>query len=280
MKVYPVALLCRVMGVSRSGFYTYKKRMRSPKSCAYQKRLEARVREIFEASGGSYGSRRISKQLRKDGFPVGRYQARSLMRKLRLVCKQRRRFKVTTDSRHNHSVAPNLLQRQFDVARPNQAWCTDITYVWTLEGWLYLAAVIDLHSRQVVGWTIGERMTTALVKDALMMAIWRRQPEAGLLHHSDRGSQYTSAEYQAILQQREIVVSMSRKGNCWDNSPMERFFGSLKSERLDNCRFTTRAQARAEILDYIGYYNADRLHSSLGYISPIEYEKQSLRKAA
>lgn len=202
------------------------------------------------------------------------------MRKLGLVCKQRRRFKVTTDSRHSHPVAPNLLQRQFDVARPNQAWCTVLTYVWTLEGWLYLAAVVDLHSRQVVGWAIGERMATALVKDALMMAIWRRRPEAGLLHHSDRGSQYTSVEYQAILQQHEMVVSMSRKGNCWDNRPMERFFGSLKSERLDNCRFNTRSQARSEILDYIGYYNAYRLHSSLGYISPVEYEKLYIEKAA
>lgn len=202
------------------------------------------------------------------------------MQKLGLFCKQRRRFKVTTDSRHGNPVAPNHLGRQFEVAQPNRAWCVDLTYVWTLQGWVYLAAVVDLYSRQVVGWSVGERMTTQLVKDALVMAVWRRRPEAGLLHHSDQGCQYTSAAYQALLQEHQMVASMSRKGNCWDNSPMERFFGSLKSERLDHCRFATREQARAEILDYIGFYNADRLHSGLDYVSPMEYEIQQLAKAA
>lgn len=280
MKTYPVTLLCRVMQASRSGFYDYLKRQQRTEICYDQVNLEVRLKEIFAASKQSYGSRRLTKKLQKEGFVVGRFRVRRLMLKFGLRCKQRRRFKVTTDSQHSNPVAPNVLARQFDVTAPNKAWCTDITYVWTLEGWLYLAAVIDLYSRQVIGWSIGQHMTTELVENALLMAIWRRRPASGLLHHSDRGSQYTSRAYQELLEQHQMVVSMSRKGNCWDNSPMERFFGSLKSERLDHCRFMTRDQAHIEILDYITYYNTDRLHSALDYMSPVEFENQPLDLAA
>ena len=177
-------------------------------------------------------------------------------------------------------MAPNVLERKFNVECPNTVWTGDITYIWTLEGWLYLAIIMDLYSRQIVGWAINKRMTKHLAMDALTMAYWRRKPGKGLLHHSDRGSQYACHEYQKLLKAFGMEPSMSRKGNCWDNAPTERFFRSLKSERLSDYRFVTRRSAQIEVIDYITYYNAIRLHSTLGYKTPFEYEKELCRSAA
>lgn len=280
MKVYPVTVLCRVMGVSRSGFYEFLCRyIRNLERPPAPSTVESRVRLIFKQSRGSYGSRRIAEQLNKEGHRVGRYKARRLMRQLGLKVKVSRRYKLTTDSRHSFPVAQNLVNRNFEVISPNATWTADITYVWTLEGWLYLAVVMDLCSRQIVGWAMDRRMKKKLTLQALAMAYFRRKPAPGLIHHSDRGSQYACHEYQGRLKQYAMIPSMSRKGDCWDNSPMERFFRSLKTERLACCRFETRQSARLEVLDYIGFYNADRLHSSLGYLSPMQYEKEQPSKA-
>jgi putative transposase len=196
------------------------------------------------------------------------------MKEAHIECKQRRKYKVTTQSNNKLPVADNRLNRQFKIDSPNRAWVTDITYLWTNEGWLYLAAVLDLFSRKVVGWAMASYMTKKLTMNALEMAFGRRAPKSGLLHHSDRGCQYTSYEYQGLLKKFGIVVSMSRRGNCWDNAVMERFFGSLKSERTDNKIYQTRDQAKADVVDYIEmFYNSERLHSTLGYMSPIEFEK-------
>jgi len=241
--------------------------------------LKARVSAIFKYHRSQYGSRRIAKQLQDEGLQIGRYRVRRIMRDLGLKAKAPKRYKVTTDSRHSFPVAPNILNREFNVDEPNTVWTVDITYVWTLEGWLYLAVVLDLHSRQVVGWAMNKRMKKQLTLDALAMAYWRRKPESGLLHHSDRGSQYACHEYRKRLDQYGMVASMSRKGNCWDNAPTERFFRSLKSERLSDYRFVTRQSAEIQILDYISYYNSSRLHSTLDYKTPFAYEKELCRKA-
>jgi transposase InsO family protein len=279
MKAYPVTVLCRVMRVSRSGLSDYLHRCESASSMD-DLSLTAQIKCTFRQSGSTYGSRRMVRQLQADGYKVGRYKVRRIMRELGLEARRPRRYKVTTDSRHSFPVAPNILNRQFEVAEPNRAWCADITYVWTLAGWLYLAVVMDLFSRQIIGWAMEKNMTKQLVMDALSMALWRRKPAAGLLHHSDRGSQYACHDYRKLLRDWQIVPSMSRRGDCWDNAPMERFFGSLKSERLDYCRFADRMAAKMEILDYITFYNANRLHSTLGYKSPMDYEKEQLMKVA
>jgi putative transposase len=281
MKAYPVTVLCKVMEVSRSGFYDYLHRCKkgsynSPGEAV----LKAMIRAIFNESRGSYGSRRVVKKLQVEGHHIGRYKVRRLMRQLGLKAKAPRRYKVTTDSRHSFPVAANVLDRKFDVNEPNKVWTADISYIWTLEGWLYLAVVMDLFSRQIVGWAMNKRMKKQLTLNALAMAYWRRKPPKGLLHHSDRGSQYACYEYQKRLTHYGMLPSMSRKGDCWDNAPTERFFRSLKSERLVSCRFVTRNAAEAETLDYITYYNFLRLHSTLGYKTPMEYEKEQFRKVA
>ena len=281
MRAYPITILCEVMEVSRSGFYAYLKRRSSdtgkgPDDSA----LKDRIKQIFEQSRGSYGSRRIMRQLHSKGYEIGRYRVRRIMRDLGLVARTPKRFKLTTDSRHSLPVAPNVLDREFDVASPNTIWTADITYVWTLEGWMYLAIVMDLYSRQIVGWAMDKRMKKQLVIDALSVAYWQRRPPRGVLQHSDRGSQYASHEYQKPLKLFGMKPTRSRKGNCWDNSPTERFFRSLKSERLTARRFHTRDQARSEVLDYISFYNGIRLHSTLGYLAPIAFEKERYQNAA
>jgi putative transposase len=281
MKAYPVTVLCQVMQVSRSGFYHYLDvHNQGPDDSKLDAVVKARMKAVFKQSRSSYGSRRMLEQLRLDGQRIGRYKVRRLMRQLGLKAKARRRYKVTTDSRHSFPVAANLLQRRFDVTEPNKVWAADISYVWTLSGWLYLAVVMDLFSRQIVGWAIDKRIRKQLTLNALAMAYWRRKPLPGLLHHSDRGSQYACYDYQNQLHQYGMTASMSRKGDCWDNAPTERFFRSLKTERLDGLRFASRESARIEIVDYITYYNSLRLHSTLGYVSPMDYEKEQLRNAA
>ena len=235
----------------------------------------ARVKAIAAETRNSYGSRRIAKHLQNDGFAVGRYKARRLMQQAAVTVQRRkRRAPVTTDSRHRYWVAPNLLARQFDVAQPNHVWAGDITYVWTTEGWLYVAVLLDLYSRKVVGWAMSSHVDAALVQEALCMALGRRQPATGLVHHSDRGSQYACHAYQQLLAAHGLRCSMSEKGECLDNAVAERFFGSLKGERTSLRHYATRQEARDDVIDYIEmFYNSTRLHSYLEYVSPNDFER-------
>ena len=267
--------MCRVLQVSRSGYYDFLKR--SPQPSLGRESLLKSVREIFESSYQSYGSRRISESLKQQGLSVGRFQARSLMREAGVVVKRRKSFVKTTDSEHDSPICRNILNRDFSPEAPNQAWGTDITYLWTKEGWLYLAVVLDFYSRRIVGWSMQEHMKSDLVEGALAMACSRRSVSPGLIHHSDRGSQYASLRYQTQLEHFEMTSSMSRRGNCWDNSPTERFFGSLKGELYNSLFPHSRSEAKREVVKYIEmFYNSKRLHSTLGYLSPLEFEEQAV----
>ena len=270
---WPVIHQCRLLGVQRSVYYDW--RDQPCKVIPLEELVSRRrMKALFKASRGSLGSRMMMKNLRDEGFEIGRDRTRRLMKVLNLEVKQKSKYKVTTDSKHHLPVAENVLNRQFSPAAPNQAWGTDITYLWTQEGWIYLAVVIDLYSRRVVGWSIDRRMKKALVIRALMMAINLRKPPSGLIHHSDRGSQYASHAYQKLLKQHGMIPSMSRKGNCWDNAPVERFFSSLKREWTGDWLYGTRHEAIADVREYVAvYYNARRLHSTLGYKTPMNYEK-------
>lgn len=272
-KTWPVDLMCRLLGVSRNAYYRYwQRRAESPPGSEHQAMLGA-VKEVAEASDDSYGSRRMRKALNALGYPVGRNKARSLMREAGVSAKYRKKYKVTTNSNHGKPVFENLLNRDFNVAKPDQVYVSDITYIWTQEGWMYLAVFMDLFNREVVGWSMGSRMTARLVTDALRMALWRRKPSPGLIVHSDRGSQYASKAYRNLLRAYGLVGSMSRKGDCWDNAVAESFFASLKKERVQWKSYQTRSEAQQDILDYIAmFYNSRRLHSSLGYVSPRDYE--------
>lgn len=270
---YPVTLLCRMLDVKRSPYYDWQRRGAKVITQA-ELNLRRRMKDLFAASRESLGSRTMMKHLHEAGFAVGRDRVRRLMKAMNLVVKPKRKYKVTTDSVHRLPVAENVLDRRFNPDRPNQVWGSDITYLWTQQGWIYLAVVIDLYSRRVVGWSMDRRMKKALVMRALMMAINLRKPPPSLIHHSDRGSQYASHAYQKLLKQHGLVASMSRKGNCWDNSPVERFFGSLKREWTGDRLYKTRQQAMADVREYVAvYYNAKRLHSTLGYQTPMDYEK-------
>jgi transposase InsO family protein len=264
--------------VSRSGFYDYQWRQAHPNIDAEEVALIARIKEMAAATRSSYGSRRMAKALQDEGFAVGRVKVRRLMNEAGVkVERGKRRAPVTTDSRHGYEVAPNLLARHFDVDEPDQAWVGDITYVWTAEGWLYVSTLLDLYSRKIVGWAMNSRIDTTLVKDALQMALGRRHPSAGLIHHSDRGSQYASHAYRDLLKEHGIECSMSGKGECLDNAVAERFFGSLKREWTSHRSYGTRQEARDDIIAYIEmFYNSTRKHSYLGYVSPNEYEKSAL----
>lgn len=277
---WPVAVLCEVLEVSRSGFYAYVQRPAAPRIDRDEVALLARVQAIHAKTRQRYGSRRMAKQLQADGCAVGRSKARRLMRQAGVAVRRpQQRHPVPADSRHRHAVAPNLLARQFDVAQPAQVWAGDIPYLWTAEGWWYLAVLLDLYARTVVGWAMRQHVDAALVQEALWMALGRRQPAAGLLHHSDRGSQYACQAYQGLLAHAGVRCSMSRKGDCLDNAVAERFFGSLQQEWTAHCQSATRQEARADVIDYIEmFYNSTRQHSYLGYISPNEYER--LRQAA
>ncbi|MCO7225565.1 IS3 family transposase [Pleionea sp. CnH1-48] len=264
--------LCQVLLVSRSGFYDWLKRQPSQRS-QENSALTEMIKSIYQDSRGTYGAPRIHAELKRQGIQVSRKRIARLMREQGLRAKSKRRFKATTNSQHNKPIAPNLLAREFNPIRANIAWAADITYIPTNEGWLYLATVIDLYSRKIVGWSMSERMKTTLVEDALMMAIHTRQPDPGLVHHSDRGVQYASEGYQSLLTQFGMRCSMSAKGDCYDNAVMESFYHSLKIELVYHERYRTRDEARQSIFDYIEvFYNRQRLHSTLGYQSPVEYE--------
>ena len=262
------------MGVSRGGFYGWLRQEDRGSDPEHEEKL-AWVKDVAKASDNTYGSRRMAKALRALGYRAGRQHARSLMREAGVWVRYRRRYRSTTNSNHRQPVFENRLGRDFTADAPDHVYAGDITYVWTQQGWLYLAVVIDLYSRKVVGWSMGRRLTSALVCDALQMALWRRRPPKGqLIHHSDRGVQYASRAFRKLLRRHGIAGSMSRKGDCWDNAVVESFFGSLKSERVHWRSYQTREEARADIVDYITmFYNSRRLHSYLGYQSPDEFER-------
>ena len=271
---YPISTLCRVLAVSVSGYYAWQKRAPSRRS-QEDARLSERIGRIYQANRQVYGSPRIHAALHADGQVCGKKRVARLMRTCGLSAKLRRHRTRTTDSQHDHPVAAHVLGRNFTASAPNTKWVADITGVWTMEGWLYLAVVLDIYSRMVVGWAMDGQREVVLVENALRMALARRHPEPGLLHHSDRGSQYTCQDYQQLLARAGIVVSMSRKGDCYDNALMESFNGTLKTECVERESYPSRSQARQSIFEYLeAFYNRQRLHSSLGYVSPVTYEQQ------
>lgn len=276
--------MCRLLGINRNGFYRYQKRLesRTPDD-DYRDELISWIKEISRSSDNSYGSRRMRKALNALGYPIGRNRTRKLMKEAGVMVRYRKKYKITTNSNHRLPIFENVLNRQFNVEQANQAYVSDITYIWTQEGWLYLCVFIDLYSRKIVGWSMGSRMKAELVCDALRMAVWQRRPGSGLIVHSDRGSQYASIKYRDLLNTNGFTGSMSRKGNCWDNSVAESFFGSLKQERVHWRHYQTRYEAQQDILQYITiFYNQNRLHSYLDYRSPnqFELEMSSMKKVA
>lgn len=267
------------MQVSRSAYYRWLKY--SP--CLPKKDeglLKEKIRTIFKKSRNTYGTRRMVKALKEAGIELGRYKTRRLMEELGLEARYPKKYRTTTDSTHKLAIAANILGREFNPTEPNQVWTTDISYVWTLQGFMYVATVMDLYSRQIVGWAIDDHMKTSLCLNALQMAYWRKKPNPGLLHHSDRGSQYASHDYREQLERMGMKQSMSRKGNCWDNSPKERFFRSLKYECLNYERLVNKAMAKLCIVDYLAFYNGQRMHSTLGYKTPLAFEQEFYRKVA
>jgi len=270
---WPVRRLCETLEVSAAGYYAWRQR---PRSVRQEQRdaLVVQMRAIHAEVKACYGSPRIHAELVARGKVCCVNTVAKLMRVNGIAAKTARKFRCTTDSNHDLPVAENLLGRQFDPAAANESWVADITYVPTRQGWLYLAAVEDLYSRMVVGWSMADHMESRLVVDALEMAVRKRLPDAGLLAHSDRGSQYASEHYQRLLERHGIACSMSRRANCWDNAPMESLFASLKKELVHDADFATRAEARAALFEYLEvFYNGQRRHSSLGYVSPAEYEQ-------
>jgi putative transposase len=273
-RVWPTAWQCAALGVSRSGFYEWRVRDESARS-RHTREIVAAIRASFAVSDKTYGSPRIWRELRAQGFEVGRHRVERLMQRNQLVARaRRRRWPKDAGDRPVHALAPNVLDRQFEAAAPNQRWAADFTYLWTDEGWLYVAAVLDLFSRYVVGWSMQASMTSRLVADAFVMALWRRGKPQGVLHHSDQGSQYASEDFQRLLAEHGIACSMSRRGNCWDNAAMESFFSTMKTERTARRHYRTCDEARADVFDYIErFYNPHRRHSTLGYLSPAQYER-------
>ncbi len=270
---YPVSALCRVLDVERSGFYAWRSRDESDHAID-DRRLAVEVRAAFEESKRRYGSPRVYRVLRRKGVQVGRHRVARLMREQQLRARRRRKFVATTDSTHSLPTPPNLVKREFDVKQPDRVWAGDVTYLPTGEGWLFLAVLLDLYSRRIVGWALSERNDEALTLSALQMALDQRQPEPGLVHHSDRGTTYASGAYQDELSKCGLVCSMSRKGDCWDNAVVESFFSTLDIECAEGRPFSTRNAARREVTDYIlSFYNPTRLHSHLGYRSPMEFER-------
>jgi len=274
--VWPVRVMCRVLGVSPSGYYAWRSRPESRRT-GEDRRLMAEIRDVHAGSGGVYGAPRIHATLRVLGRRIGRHRVARLMRAagLRGLAALPRRVR-TTDSRHSYPIAPNRLGRNFTAAAPNQVWLADLTYIPTSEGWLYLAALIDMHTRKVVGWAMRETLHAGIAVEALRMAIKRQRPAPGLIQHTDRGVQYAADAYRQVLASAGITPSMSRRGNCLDNAPMESFFHTLKVERVHHRVYATRDEARRDLFGYIeGFYNPRRLHSALGYRSPADMERMA-----
>ncbi len=269
---YPLPVLCGTLDVSISGYRAWKRGGTLARKHLTDAQLLELIRAIHIQFKGAYGSPRMVDELRDRGFPVSKARVERLMRSHGIRARHKRCYKATTDSTHGLPVADNLLNRHFSPAAPNQVWTADLTYVWTDEGWLYLAVVLDLFNREIVGWSIKSRMTADIVVEALTMAWFRRKPLPGLLHHSDRGSQYASLVFQEKLAEYGMVCSMSRKGNCWDNAPTESFFNSLKNERVHGTRYATREAAIADLFEYIEvFYNRSRRHSTLQSKSPVQF---------
>jgi transposase InsO family protein len=272
---FPVETMCRVLGVTRSGFYAWKKRPK-PARAKSDAQLAVKVAAAHQRSRRTYGSPRVHRELRAQGVRVSKKRVERLMRENGIQGRAKRRFKRTTESKHGGPIAPNVLARQFTATEPNRVWVTDVTAIATGEGWLYLAPVLDLFSRRVVGWASSENNDTALALTALGKALRVRRPRPGLLHHSDRGSPYASDDYRTKLRAHHICPSMSRKGDCWDNAVAESFFASLRAELVDHERYATRNEATKSIGDYIdNFYNVERRHSHLGYLNPMEFELRS-----
>jgi putative transposase len=271
---FPVQRMCNVLGVSPSGYYAWQTRPVSQRVKANEKLL-VQIRAIHNRSRKTYGSPRVQAELTADGFRVGKNRVARLMRVENLRGQRKQKQPRTTNSQHSHPVAPNHLNREFHATRPNEKWLADITYIPTAEGWLYLAVVLDLFSRKIVGWAFAATLESSLVEQAFRMAVQNRTTRTGLLHHSDRGSQYAGDAYQRLLIDQQIQVSMSRTGNCYDNAPMESFFSTLKCEHVHFQNYQTRQQAQTDIFAYIlGFYNRQRRHSSLGYLAPEEFERR------
>ena len=277
-KGLPVAKMCLFLGVSKIGFYAWRARKPSARQL-FDERLKIAIKTAHERGRGTYGPEKIQEELAEvDKIEIGINRIKRLRRELGLRCKQVKKFKATTDSRHKLPFAPNLLEQAFGVSGPNKAWVADITYVATDEGWLYLAGIKDLWNREIVGYAMSHRMTQELVGQALFRAVAARRPPKGLIHHSDRGSQYCSRSYRKLQKQFKITTSMSRKGNCYDNAPMESFFGTLKTELVHHRKYRTRQEAIADIREYIEvFYNRQRRHASLGNISPAAFWKKFIR---
>lgn len=276
---YCVALLCRVLEVSTSGYYAWFKRPELTIRQREEMRLELEIRAAHKRTRQTYGPERLQRDLADNGVIVGVHRIKRIRRKLGLRCRQMRKFKVTTDSRHSLPVAENLLDQKFEAAAPNKIWLTDITYIPTGEGWLYLAGHKDLFTGEVVGYAMSERMTKNLVSQSLLRAITAKRPAAGLIHHSDRGSQYCAREYTLLLDRYGMKASMSRKGNCYDNAPMESFWGVLKNEQIHHCRYETRQEAITDITEYIEiFYNRQRKQANLSFLSPASFERSFYEK--
>ena len=274
--MFTLRAMCRVLEVSRSGYYAWLGRPESRRG-REDRRLLVEIRAIHRASRGIYGSPRVHAELRAKQMRHGKKRVARLMRENDIRSKQSKRFKTTTDSKHRLPVAANVIGRDFQASRPNHKWLADITFISTKEGWLYLAAILDLYSRRIVGWSMSGLLTHKLVMDALGMAVGRRDPGPGLIHHSDRGTQYACFEYQRALSKQGMICSMSRKGDCWDNAPMESWFHTLKTELVRHRFYQSREQARADLFDYIeAFYNRTRRHSALGYMTPVQYEMNNM----
>lgn len=277
---FSMKAFCRALNVSRSGLYEAQRRQLDPSSSTKRRHeLDAAVKQVFHEERARYGSRRVHETLLKSLQNISRSSIARSMRRQALMAARRRPFRVTTDSNHGRPVAPNLLARDFNPARPNIAWCGDITYVHTVQGWLYVAVVLDLWSRRVVGYATSTHIDRHLVIAAMNMAVGQRAIKPGLIFHSDRGSQYASEDFVSLLKKYSISQSMSRKGDCWDNAPSESFFSSLKQEGLQKS-YPTRAEARQDVDQYMAWYNAHRLHSTLNYVSPMTFETKATRMAA
>jgi putative transposase len=274
----PVTMMCRLLRIKPGGYYAWRRRPPSRRA-RDNDRLGKKITEIHAESDGVYGSPKVRDELFNLGFLAGKHRVARLMRELGLKGCPKKRYRVTTDSDHGFRTAPNTLDRQFTADGPNQRWASDITYIRTGEGWLYLAIVMDLYSKAIVGWSMSHRINRDLVLQALLMALWNRTPGEGLMHHSDRGSQYASGDYQALLAEHGIECSMSGAGNCYDNAVVESWFGLLKRERVHRRYYRTRQEARQDIFDYIErFYNRRRPHGSAGRMSPLQYEESTLNQ--